>query len=417
MAREAKSKRQRAGGSFTVVGRNSNGSGSIYPVGEGGFRATYRLAWEGGKVRSVRGRTKSEADARRRAAIAAAEAGRGTPSAFGATTTVGELVEWWAEQAAGQVRAASAAKYRERATRVAVSSIGTIQARELRPEQVSRWQSDMLSTLSPSTVSDLRSALRQAYALAVAYGFVASTPVDVVKAPKVPDTKARALDPGEVHALVEAASGHRLGAAVALLFLQGWRVSEVLGLAWSDLDLDIERPTALVRRASAYVDGQGQRLGPTKTSGALGRHYLAPSVVELLRRRRTDQVEERLAAGPAWLGQRYEGAPVDLVFTTRLGGLVLRQAVTKAVIECARVAGLDPSGLGTHAGRRSVVTALYVNGTPIDDVARHVGHSSPLTTAGYVRSLGNRPADTAQRAAQLLDPVAARPLTVVLRKT
>jgi integrase len=86
---------------------------------------------------------------------------------------------------------------------------------------------------------------------------------------------------------------------------------------------------------------------------------------------------------------------------------VLRQAVAKAVSECARAAGLDPSGLGTHAGRRSVVTALYVNGTPIDDVARHVGHSSPLTTAAYVRSLGNRPADTAQRAAQLLDPVAA----------
>jgi len=42
----------------------------------------------------------------------------------------------------------------------------------------------------------------------------------------------------------------RLGAAVAVLFVQGWRVSEVLGLGWEDLDLDAG--VALVRRAAVY---------------------------------------------------------------------------------------------------------------------------------------------------------------------
>ena len=75
-------------------------------------------------------------------------------------------------------------------------------------------------------------------------------------------------------ALVAAAVDDRLGAAVALLFVQGWRVSEVLGLAWGDVDLDAG--LAMVRRACVYADGHGMMLGPPKTAGAEGQHLLAP---------------------------------------------------------------------------------------------------------------------------------------------
>ena len=203
--------------------------------------------------------------------------------------------------------------------------------------------------------------------------------------------------------MVRAAADDRLGAAVALLFVQGWRVSEVLGLAWSDLDLDAG--VAAVSRASVYADGVGMMLGLPKTEGAKGRHLLTPTVVELLRRRRRMQDEERLRAGPAWQQLVYEGRPIDLVFTTISGGLLLRQAVTKAVTSAALAAGLDPTGLGTHAGRSTAITVLYTEeGLDLADVARHVGHANPATTAGYVRHLGRRPQATADAARRLLDP-------------
>lgn len=207
----------------------------------------------------------------------------------------------------------------------------------------------------------------------------------------------------EARTLVAAAAEDRLGAAVALLFVQGWRVSEVLGLAWSDLDLDAS--TATVARACIYSDGVGVGLGPTKTAGAVGRHHLAPVVVDLLRRRRSAQAAERLAAGDRWVGQRCDGHPIELVFTTQHGGLLLRQAVSKAVRAAAVAAGIDPNGLGTHAGRSTAITALYSEeGLDLADVARHVGHASPSTTAGYVRHLGRRPLATAEAAHRLLDP-------------
>jgi integrase len=84
--------------------------------------------------------------------------------------------------------------------------------------------------------------------------------------------------------------------------------------------------------------------------------------------------------------------------------MMLRQNVTTAVRRACDRAGIDPTGVATHTGRRSVATALFVAGVPLDDVARHVGHVDPSTTARYVQDLGSRPADTARRAAELLDP-------------
>ncbi len=79
--------------------------------------------------------------------------------------------------------------------------------------------------------------------------------------------------------------------------------------------------------------------------------------------------------------------------------------MTKEIGRAAKIAGLDPEGLAGHSGRRTVVTALHADGgLDLADVARHVGRSDPSTTADYVRSLGSRPSDTADRAAQLLDP-------------
>jgi integrase len=174
----------------------------------------------------------------------------------------------------------------------------------------------------------------------------------------------------------------------------------VLGLAWEDLDLDAG--TAHVRRASVYVDGRGQQLGPPKTVGAHGKHWLMPTTVALLRQRWAMQAQER-AVAPVWEPMSYEGEPVRLVFTTPIGGLVLRQTIAKVVKQAAKTAGITAE-LGTHAGRRTVVTTLFVDGDEaLEDIAHFVGHARPATTAGYVKRLGRRPQAVARRATAVLD--------------
>lgn len=177
----------------------------------------------------------------------------------------------------------------------------------------------------------------------------------------------------------------------------------MLGLAWDDLDLDAG--TAHIRRAATHSAATGVTFGPTKTSSAQGLHHLAPIAVAQLRAHRAQQAAERLALGSAWPEHTYQGKPISPVFTNTAGGLVNRQTITKVIQRTAQRAGLDQTGLATHAGRRTVITAPYAEGgLDLTDVARHVGHSNQSTTAGYVKSLGQRPAATARRAAELLDP-------------
>ena len=115
---------------------------------------------------------------------------------------------------------------------------------------------------------------------------------------------------------------------------------------------------------------------------------------------------ERLEARAAWETTIYRGEILDMVFTNPSGRLVLSQMLYKAVRDVCALAEVDPAGVGTHTGRRSVVTALYGAGLQLEDVARHVGHASPKTTAGYVGDLARRPEATAAIAAHLLDPSA-----------
>jgi integrase len=406
VAKRPKGKRVRgADGSFTVSGKAANGEGSLYREVDGAWRATYRVPGES-RPRRVRGRTREEALRRRGEALTKAhtEVPRPSTTALSASNTIAEFAAWWLNTvAAVRVRPSSLGKYVDRVERI-TAWLGDVRIGSLRAEQVATWQSEILTSLSAKTVADTRATFRSVMSEAVNLGMIASNPVDRVRPPKIRASSRRALTAADARAVVAAGAEDRFGAAIPLLFVQGWRVSEVLGLAWSDLDL--EAGVATVSRASVYADGVGMMLGPPKTEGAKGRHLLTPVVVELLRRRRQIQDQERERAGGAWREIVHEGRPIDLVFTTTTGELVLRQAITKAVATAATSAGVDPAGLGTHAGRSTAITVLYTEeGLDLADIARHVGHAAPATTAGYVRHLGLRPSTTALAASRLLDPM------------
>lgn len=61
--------------------------------------------------------------------------------------------------------------------------------------------------------------------------------------------------------------------------------------------------------------------------------------------------------------------------------------------------------LGPHGGRRTFGTAHMVAGTPLADLARLMGHSSPSTTAAsYLGTSKQRRQEAANRMAGLISP-------------
>ncbi len=230
---------------------------------------------------------------------------------------------------------------------------------------------------------------------AVGLGLAADNVARRVKTPRVPQVRRRTITPAETQRLLAECDG-RFAAAVGLCYLQGWRISEALGLAWQDIDL--ETRTVRLRHRSTYTDGVGMVLGPTKTRRTAGVQSLSPSVIGLLAKRREVQDEDRVKLGGDWPSVDYDGDHLDLVFTTATGSPMLRQHVDRAIRAAATRAGLDSTGLGTHAGRRSVVTSLFASGSlDLGDVARFVGHSDTSTTP-RLRPTRRRPAEADQRA-------------------
>lgn len=377
--------------------------GSVYQQADGRWVATW---WVPGHKRPRRatGKTREQAIDRRTKRKLAAGLNPG------ALATVGGLADWWLNNVQKHsVRQSSWKKSEERVRRIN-DTLGHIILTSLDYRTVTEWQAHLSLTLAPRSVRDHRQTLAQIIDEAVKLGTLTGNPVRTVRPPRATDTHGVALTPDETRRLLVAAAEHRFAAAIALLFLQGWRISEVLGLAWEDIDFDAQ--TAQLRRASVYVDGAGQQLGPPKTDGAHGTHFLMPTVVTYLQRRRELQDHDRENAS-TWTTHTYQNEIVNLVFTTPYGGLILRQTIAKFVKEFAKTAGIsvtqtENARFSTHSGRRSVITALFVEGgEALEDIARFVGHSHSATTAGYVKRLGRRPQAVAERAAILLDPIHA----------
>lgn len=387
-------------GGTVVLRKNANGDGSVYWDASGErWRATWRDA--SGKRRTVTGRTAQEAEERRSKRIASAGG-----DSLGADPTVAELAAWWLDVArAGHLRPNTRDSYRVQLDRV-TAQIGGVRVRALTVERVRRMIADMVASgLSSSSITGSRGRLLQVMEEAVNLGIVAANPVARTSPPpKRQRAQKRSLTAEETARLLTQLGAHRLGVGVAILFLMGNRASEVLGLAWDDIDFDAG--TATIRRGSTYTRSTGQRLDDPKSRNTAGVHFLPPTVVAALRAHRERQDIERATVGSAWVQQTYRGAPIDLVFLTPFGRLPTSQKLFAAVRAVCEAAGVDPAAVGTHTGRRSVVTALFQAGVPLEDIAHHVGHGSPAITRGYVQDLGERPRATAALAARLLDPEA-----------
>ena len=345
MAARRKGKRVATPDGVRVFGKARNSEGSVYRQADGRWCATWWVPGEK-RPRKATGKTQQEAIERRakRREQAGLDLGRAADGrrlwpTGGCTTCTGMRCG----RRRGPSPRTGCAGSRRRS--------GDLPVVDLDYRVVTEWQAKLGRTLAPRTVRHHRQTLAQVVDEAVKMGALVGNPVRAVKPLRVTDSDGVALDRDETRALLAAVADHRLGAAVALLFLQGWRVSEVLGLAWEDLDLDAG--TAL--RAA----GVGLRRRPRPAArAAQDRRRAGRALADADGRRPAAQAPGDPGAGAGggaeWETHTYEGEPMSLVFTTPTGGLVLRQTVAKVVKQAAKTAGIT-----AHARRRTPGVARW----------------------------------------------------------
>ena len=231
-----------------------------------------------------------------------------------------------------------------------------------------------LADLSAGTVSGKPAAAssiaRASAAIRSFHTFVSATSPDIhnpaarITSPKQGSHLPQALSVEQVSALLDAARvgddviSLRDSALLELLYATGARVSEAVGLALDDLDLDEELPVIRL-----FGKGRKERIVP------LGSYAKAAIEAYIVRSRPV-------------LAQRGQGSPA--LFLNSRGRALSRQSAWEIIQRAAARAGIDED-VSPHTLRHSFATHLLEGGASIRDVQELLGHASVQTTQIYTR--------------------------------
>ena len=212
--------------------------------------------------------------------------------------------------------------------------------------------------LAPRSRSRALVALRTFHKFLVGERLAQKNPTGQVTAPRSMAALPKTLSPHDVEALLASPKGEaplaaRDRAMLEILYATGLRVSELVTLKLSDLQLDVGYLTAFGKRSK-------QRIVPLGDAAiAELRHYLTVA------RPRFDK------AGTA-----------ICVFLNRSGEGLTRQGFWKIIKRRAREAGIYRN-ITPHTLRHSFATHLLENGADLRSVQAMLGHADISTTQIY----------------------------------
>ena len=287
--------------------------------------------------------------------------------------SVGEYLDRFLEDVQrGSVRESTYSRDRYLVANHAKPALGRVRLKNVKAMHLQRLYREKLdSGLSPATVQKLHHVLHKALSQAVRWDLIIRNPADAVKAPTPTPEEMRPLSAEEARRLLEAAKGDRLEALYVIAVTTGMRRGELLGLKWSDIDLENSRLS--IRRTLTRTDnGKHVELGDPKTRKSRRTIPLTPHAVEALRRHLERQLAQIEAGGDLYEDQ-------GLVFTTEAGTPInpsnLRQ---RSLAPLLKKAGLPR--IRFHDLRHTCATLLLLKGVHPKFVQELLGHATIAIT-------------------------------------
>lgn len=285
-----------------------------------------------------------------------------------ARMTVGEYLSMWLDAVKDNVRPTTYARWKNAVERWK-NVLGQCSLVKLTPLDVQRALVSLPCHLAPATRGTLFGALRVAMKQAVKWGLIPRCPTDGVSAPHpVSKSPLRVWTEGQVGTFLKAVRKSPYYALFHLAIATGMRLGELRGLTWDDVDLD--KGVIYVRR-SLLPGWKKPEWQEPKTPRSRRQIPVDPETVEVLRRHRKRQVEQRLKAGPKW-------RDYNLVFATPTGNCVARQNIQASFRMYVKRSGLPK--IRFHDLRHTHATLLLRQGVNPKIVSERLGHTQVAFT-------------------------------------
>ena len=165
--------------------------------------------------------------------------------------TLAEFLERWLATVKPNLEAKTFERYKEIVDLNINPRLGAIQLTKLQPQQLSEFYAWSASSgnrrtktgLSPRTVLHIHRLLRKALQQAVIWQVRPTNPAAMIQAPRAKDKEMKPVEEDRAGWLIEAAENTDLYLPILTALYTGMRRGEILGLRWTDLDLDNARLT------------------------------------------------------------------------------------------------------------------------------------------------------------------------------
>ncbi|WP_055699195.1 tyrosine-type recombinase/integrase [Streptomyces silaceus] len=347
--------------------RNPNGAGSIWQRKDGRYEARVYVPQPDGtrKRKTVYGATWEECDEKRQELVRRDRQGIPTPSR---SAKLSEWLPYWlAEYIEPHRKRTTYVKYEMHVRLYLVPLLGSRRLESLTTANVRQMVAKVTTQASAATAKEAHRVLRTALTAACREELISRNVVQLVPAPRV---EPRALNPWSLDqtlTFLEASRSDPLHTAFVLAVALGLRRGEILGLQWTDVDL--ERRTLTVRTT---LNRGGKDLYLDTTKNRRARMVPIPLMcVAPLRWQRLRQAQQRAAAGAEWHDS-------DHVFTTRSGRPIEPRNLYRSFLRIAESAGLPKVRL--HDTRHGCASLLFAAGVAPRTVMEILGHSQIAVT-------------------------------------
>lgn len=330
--------------------------------------------------------------------------------------TLGEFLldEWLPSLATRGLRPNTTTSYRDTVKKRIVPHLGSVPLQKLTPVHLNGFYADLVREgrcdgtggLSARSVRYSHTIIRRALADAMKWGRLTRNVADAADPPEASAARRDAQQarnfwsPQELAAFLQQARSHRFFAAYYVAANTGMRRGEVLGLRWSDLDLDnLDGPRLSVMQTVVAPDRKVEFSTPKTGHGRVV--SLDSATVEVVKVHRVKQLEERIALGKGY-------TDLDLVFCDFDGQPLQPNNLSHAFDRLIRKTGLKRVRLHdlrhTHAS-----LALLANVHP-KIVQTRLGHANiGITMDTYSHVTPGQDLDAAQLVASIVAGASAAP--------
>lgn len=264
------------------------------------------------------------------------------------------------------------------------SSLYGLKLNELKSIQIQRYYNQLLKDgKSSNVIKNLNKLIKYFLNYAVDEGYLIKNPCNgkkiVIPGESVSEkTELMIFDDTEINAFKVSLDKHRLKALFLLDLGTGLRLGELLGLKWSDIDM--QNNELHVNRSIKQVSiiaADGTKVFKTieqipKTKGSLRTVPIPVNLINIIKAHSSIQKQEKLKAGSSYKVS-------DFVFTTELGTTIDARNLTKQYARLLVKAKIEYRKF--HSLRHTYASKLFERGVKLKTVSELLGHSNIAITA------------------------------------